>query len=391
MYIPLVTVAAYCVAAFQPALATVHLKVRDLQAAGLRDATFRHSIRGGSSVKDIHRLESRQTAPLLVAPTAECDQYDGCFYVSSGNYTWQLQCTTNYIGSIISTDNADSLAACIESCVTFNAANEPGACLGINFNAANHAAVGQCTQYSDVQDLLLASEEGNVQDSALLILGPDGHIYATPQPAPTFSGAPSQPPTADPVPTSTTSSSNASPSTTAFSTTVSTESPGVGLGTITVTTTLTSTNFVTSCPPGATACLSTSSTLVSPSSISAASSAASSYASSGNEAISTTITPSITPTTQVTTTRSATTTTSTAPGGFVVDAITTLTMVVPVTIYKFQPVDICTGITPSCSLTTLTSTSVGYRTELSCTPSACAGISAGALADAAFAGTCILS
>lgn len=74
-----------------------------------------------------------------------------------------------------------------------------------------------------------------------------------------------------------------------------------------------------------------------------------------------------------------------------VDAVTTFTMVVPVTVYKVQPVDICTGTTPSCSLTSVTSTSVGYRTELSCTPSACAGISAGAVADAAFVGTCLLS
>lgn len=107
------------------------------------------------------QLNSRQTAPLPIAPTAQCDQYDGYFYVSSSNYTWQLQCTTNYIGSVISTENANSLAACIENCAAFNVANEPGSCLGINFNAANDAAVGQCTQYSDVQDLLLASEEGS--------------------------------------------------------------------------------------------------------------------------------------------------------------------------------------------------------------------------------------
>lgn len=236
-----------------------------------------------------------------------------------------------------------------------------------------------------IEKLADLQKQTDVQDSALLILGPDGRIYATPQPAPTFSGAPSQPPTADPVPTSTTIASDASSSSTVtISMTEPTTLPEAGLGTTIVTTTITRTNFVTSCPPGATGCLSTSSTLVSTSSVSAGSGVASSYTSTGNAAMSTTISLSTTPV-RMTTTGSST------PGGVVVDAITTLTMVVPVTVYKLQPVDVCTDITPSCSLTTVTSTSVGYRTELSCTPRACAGISAGVVADAAFVGTCLLS
>jgi hypothetical protein len=102
----------------------------------------------------------RQTAPLPVTTVAECDTYDGYFYITPGNYTWQLQCTTNYVGDIISQSDAASYSACIDACVQYNADIAPRACLGINFNAASRTAVGLCTQYSDVQELLLASEDG---------------------------------------------------------------------------------------------------------------------------------------------------------------------------------------------------------------------------------------
>jgi len=161
MYFLLVIVVSCLLAESKTALAAPDIRGRDLGAAGARDRAFHESARHESFARHASRLLPRQTAPLPVTTVAECDTYDGFFYITPGNYTWQLQCTTNYDGSIISQSDAASLAACIDACVQYNAATTSGACLGVNFNAANHAAAGLCTQYSDVQDLLLASEEGS--------------------------------------------------------------------------------------------------------------------------------------------------------------------------------------------------------------------------------------
>ncbi|KIW35486.1 uncharacterized protein PV07_02182 [Cladophialophora immunda] len=172
----------------------------------LEFAVFNHSRARSEFQNETARkaLLSRQSSPPLTTDP-DCTLYDGYFYVTARNYTWQLQCSNTYDGVILAqtTDTTD-LGSCIEECVNYNRQNGAGACLAVTFNGAYATADTVCTQFSEVTSVGIASEEGGVENSALLILGPDGEIFATPEPEPSFSGEPTQPPTVDPVPTSTT-------------------------------------------------------------------------------------------------------------------------------------------------------------------------------------------
>jgi hypothetical protein len=106
----------------------------------------------------LDQLFPRQSPPITTV--AECDEYDGYFYLTPQNYTWQLQCTTNYYGDIVSQATTANFSDCIGTCVEYNEATSPGSCLAITFNGADDAAVGLCTQYSDVTTVYLADEEG---------------------------------------------------------------------------------------------------------------------------------------------------------------------------------------------------------------------------------------
>jgi len=87
--------------------------------------------------------------------------YDGYFYATPQNYTWQLQCTTNYEGDIVSVENTANFSACITACIDHNRATSPGACLAVTFNGPNDGTVGSCTLWSDISNVLLAYEEGS--------------------------------------------------------------------------------------------------------------------------------------------------------------------------------------------------------------------------------------
>ncbi|KAJ4632728.1 hypothetical protein HRR86_001873 [Exophiala dermatitidis] len=241
----------------------------------------------------------------------------------------------------------------------------------------------------------------DVQDSALLILGPDGQIFATPQPDPTFSGAPTQGPSVDPVRTTSTTGSEGLSITPAISTTSSSsaESSTHTAGLVT-TTTITSTLFVTSCPPEAAGCLPSPSTS-STSSTDSTSNGATSLSSFTTTSVSVSQVSATTgPSTfsQPSTSRSSTggpTTTSTTstPGGLTVDPVqATFTTVVPFTEYQVQIVEICAATPTPCSQSRITSTAVGYRTEISCSPGACSGmmVATSLMADFAATGLCVL-
>jgi hypothetical protein len=87
--------------------------------------------------------------------------YDGYFYVTPRNYTWQLQCTTNYEGDILSVGDTANFSKCINACIDHNRATAPGVCLAVTFNGPNDGAVGSCTLWSDIFNTLLAYEEGS--------------------------------------------------------------------------------------------------------------------------------------------------------------------------------------------------------------------------------------
>ncbi|KAI1610328.1 hypothetical protein EDD36DRAFT_498209, partial [Exophiala viscosa] len=193
---------------------------------------------GSAAHAEFARGTSVSTPPTTT--TAQCDEYNNYLYVTPENYTFQLQCETNYDGFEITVDDpVSNLTTCIEACVTYNVGNPKQLCKGVNFNAAFGAAFGQCTLYSEVTDLSLADED-EVQDSALLVEDPSGNMYASGQVA-SFSGEPTQAPSIVPLPTTT-----ASQTTSGMSTTPAT----------TITTTVTSTTLITSCPAGMSACLS---------------------------------------------------------------------------------------------------------------------------------------
>ena len=255
---------------------------------------------------------------------------------------------TNYDGNLISQQNADNYAACIVQCVDYNRVNGAGACLAITFNGPNDGAQGLCTLWSTVTDVLLAYEEGNVQDSALLVRGPDGTTYATPRADPSFSGQPSQPPTIDPVPISTQST------TTVFSTSVV---------------------FVTSCPPGVPSCPALSSTAP-PAPPSSSRSLV--ITDGGPRPVSTTVASQSPP--------------PTFPPSAGVGGQTTFTTVKPYTEYIVEIVTVCAAQPAPCTVLTETSTITGYRTQLSCSPGVCTGAMINTQVDAAFtAATCIVT
>ncbi|OAP59546.1 hypothetical protein AYL99_06844 [Fonsecaea erecta] len=125
----------------------------------LEDVTIFIAIlqRLGSS---LHMLHSRQSSPPITTDP-DCTQYDGYFYVTPRNYTWQLQCASTYDGTIIAqTTDATDLGSCIEECVNYNHQNTPGSCLAVTFNGAYDTADTVCTQFSDVAAVNIASEEG---------------------------------------------------------------------------------------------------------------------------------------------------------------------------------------------------------------------------------------
>ncbi|EXJ70615.1 uncharacterized protein A1O5_06686, partial [Cladophialophora psammophila CBS 110553] len=327
----------------------------------------------------------RQSSPPLTTDP-DCTVYDGYFYVTPRNYTWQLQCSNTYDGVILAqtTDTTD-LGSCIEECVNYNRLNTPGACLAVTFNGAYATADTVCTQFSDVTSVGIASEEGGFENSALLILGPNGEIFATPQPEPSFSGAPSQPPTADPVPTSTTITS---PATTTSTILLTSNSPtaSTSYAIFTTTTTSYSTVVVTSCPAGSGSCQQSTTPTPFPATNGAGTSASSPQTTNPSSIIITD--GGSRPVTSMTTTSS-----SSASGAFTFDAgQTTFTAIVLFTEYRLQIIEVCAATPTPCSQSTSTATSVELRTQISCSPGPCIGVApaTGFLVDALATGTCLV-
>ncbi|KAI1628885.1 hypothetical protein EDD37DRAFT_689625 [Exophiala viscosa] len=323
--------------------------------------------------------QSVSTPPTTT--TAQCDEYNNYLYVTPENYTFQLQCETNYDGFEITVDDpVSSLTTCIEACVTYNVGNPKQLCKGVNFNAAFGAAFGQCTLYSEVTDLSLADED-EVQDSALLVEDPSGNMYASGQVA-SFSGEPTQAPSIVPLPTTAASQTTSGMSTTS---------------TTTITTTVTSTTLITSCPAGMSGCLSSLTTPFSTSTVGPISDGTT----TGNPTTTVSQPPNSASTSPSPFTSSLTTptgtgtagTNTTPPAGYNVDAVTTFTNIVPVTEYRVQVVEICAATSTPCSESTVTSTRVGYRTEISCSPGPCTGVmvASSLMADFAATGTCIMT
>ncbi|KIW90339.1 uncharacterized protein Z519_08983 [Cladophialophora bantiana CBS 173.52] len=335
---------------------------------------------------DIVKLVSRQSSPPFTTDP-DCTLYDGYFYVTPRNYTWQLQCSNTYDGVILAqTTDITDLVSCIEECVNYNRLNTPGACLAVTFNGAYATADTVCTQFSDVTSVGIASEEGGFENSALLILGPNSEIFATPQPEPSFSGAPSQPPTADPVPPSTTTTSAATTTTSTLLLTSNSQTVSTSYAIFTTTTTSYSTVLVTSCPAGSASCQQ-STTLIPFPSTDGPGTSASSLQTTNASFINITDGGSR-PATSRTTTLS-----SNASGAFTFDAgQTTFTTIIPFTEYRLQIIEVCTATPTPCSQSTSTTTRVGLRTQISCSPGPCIGVApaTGFMVDALATGACIV-
>lgn len=109
---------------------------------------------------DSLKLVARQSPPPITTDP-DCNLYDGYFYVTPRNYTWQLQCANSYGGNmIVQTTDTTDLGSCISECVNYNRANTPGACVAVTFSGSFSTADTACTQFSSVTDVFLASEEG---------------------------------------------------------------------------------------------------------------------------------------------------------------------------------------------------------------------------------------
>lgn len=226
----------------------------------------------------------------------------------------------------------------------------------------------------------------------MLIFGPNGELFATPQADPTFSGAPSQPPTIDPLPTSTTASNSVTSS--SYSPTALSNLQTV-LTDLTLTETATSLVYIVSCPVGVLNCLqdsSTSDTTISTSTITQisipTSTITSLYITDGGSRPATPIATS----SSTAAPPSSTSQTSRTSAGSLRDPVqATFINRVHYTEYRIQTVEICVATSTSCSQSTSTATVVGDRTEISCSPGLCSGliVAASLTADVSATGTCI--
>ncbi|ETI28518.1 hypothetical protein G647_00968 [Cladophialophora carrionii CBS 160.54] len=336
---------------------------------------------------DAHLVTRQSSPPITTDP--DCALYDGYFYTTPRNYTWQLQCSNSYGGTVLAqtTDTID-LGSCITECVNYNRDTTPGVCVAVTFSSSYSGSDTVCTQYSSVDEVYLASEEGGFVNSALLILGPDGEIFATPQPEPTFTGAPTQPPDIDPVPSRTTSIEITTTSTLFITTNPSAVVTSYIAST--TTTTSTSTIFITSCLPDQSC--QPDATPNSPSS---------EPSTPGGIGSGTTSTPSISisdggsrPITSMTsTTNVGLVSRSTTSGAITLDAgQRTFTKVVPFTEYRIQIIEICAATPTPCPQSLSTATNVMYKTEISCSPGACMNVvpTTGYLVDAIAGATCVV-
>lgn len=236
-----------------------------------------------------------------------------------------------------------------------------------------------------------------MQDSAVLIFGPNGEVFATPQADPSFLDAPTQPPTVVPLPTSTTGADSvilSSPSPTTSS------SLQIILTDLIVTETGTSVVYITSCPAWAQNCLpdsSTSATTISTSTTgyydyipATTSTITSLYITDGGSRPATPVpTSSLTELSPHLTSQTSTSRTS---GGVLIDPIqATYRNIVHYTEYRIQTVEVCAATSTQCSRSTILATAVGERTEVSCSPGLCSGVlvATGLTADVTATGTCI--
>ncbi|KIW72950.1 hypothetical protein, variant 2 [Phialophora macrospora] len=352
-----------------------------LSPYGMGKAFNAHARRENSHRHNM-KLVTRQASPPITTDP-DCALYDGYFYTTPLNYTWQLQCSNSYSGTVVAqtTDTTD-LGSCITECANYNRDNAPGACVAVTFSGSYSGSDTVCTQYSSVDEVYLASEEGGVVNSALLILGPGGEIFATPQADPTFPGAPTQPSDVDPLPSQTTTSIEITPTSTLFLTT-SLPSVVTLYAAFTTTTTSTSTILVTSCLLGQPCQPNTTPTSSSSSPTSTTSTSSLSVSDGGSGSI----------TLSTTTTSMQLVPESTTSGAITLDAEqTTFTTIVPFTEYRIQTIEICAATPTPCSQSLSTATSVMYLTEISCSPGACIGVvpTTGYLVDAIATGTCII-
>ena len=85
------------------------------------------------------------------------------------------------------TQSALGFTACILQCASYNHDNSSSSsfCVGVNFEAATDDGDGDCVLFDEVSPTPdQASQEGSVADAALLIYGPTGQVFATPEQQP---------------------------------------------------------------------------------------------------------------------------------------------------------------------------------------------------------------
>jgi hypothetical protein len=343
------------------------------KAKGIYEPMYHVRIPVSTAAKPTDKLqhhEARQAAPITTTST-DCPNNDGLFYSTSHNYTYQIQCATTYTGEQITTQTALGFTACIAQCASYNHDNSSSTsfCVGVNFNAETDGSEGDCTLFDEVSPVPnQASEEGSIEDAALLIYGPTGQVFATPemQPSNVVGGIltnslvfTSQPVAAPSMLSSSLSSSSSSSSSLSLS---SYSSVSIQISTAFVT----SVTTVISCAPGISNCpangeLTTTSLF--------------------------TTSVSLTPATQsisislggmrpLTTSLSTSSQTAPSSGGSVLVLQATQTSIVPYTEYHVTTVVSCTQepTTSSCGTSVTTETIEGLRTEISCSPGTCSGV-----------------
>ncbi|KIV89101.1 hypothetical protein PV10_08705 [Exophiala mesophila] len=129
----------------------------EISPRGRSRAPARLSSKRNRRQKGWKKFPRRQETPTTTTTLAICDENDGSFYLGPQNYTYQLQCKTEYEGVKIGVQNTDNFEDCIGACIDHNIVNGVGTCLGATFD--DHNVLNTCILWSDVSEILLVEED----------------------------------------------------------------------------------------------------------------------------------------------------------------------------------------------------------------------------------------
>jgi hypothetical protein len=125
---------------------------------------------------------SQPFSPKYTTTFPSCPFDDSLFFTSTVNYTYQIQCGISYTAATLTELRARTFHSCMAACDQHNAESVESHeyCVGVTFHESEQHTLGLCSLFSKVEALHPTCEDDFEQESALLIIGPDGLVAAEP-------------------------------------------------------------------------------------------------------------------------------------------------------------------------------------------------------------------